>query len=286
MLLDFYDRTFPKNADSNSLTLQLRLYRTEDLEPNLSLRTLVEVTGFESSQMRRSPRYFGRCAYCTLLLDANLHKCVRPERAIASSCLRLSIKPLCVMQCSEPTQVCCKSKGGTWVHWPPHLADRFTNIVSKGDQVKSIGFVETGPAGDTKLEVSTLTNLRTGKSSDNPDRPVAAQPDPAASDGSKTVRGTARSFTSAPKGEVDSVMLDDGTWVHWPPHLEDRFTAIISKNDHVKAIGFMETGPKGDTKLEVSRLTNLRSGKSASSSWRINESGSSSFGRKAPRHTG
>jgi len=72
-----------------------------------------------------------------------------------------------------------------------------------------------------------------------------------------------QSFTTAPKGEVDGLILNDGTWVHWPPHMADRFTAVVSKGDQVKAIGFMETGPAGDTKLEISRLTNLRTGKSA-----------------------
>jgi hypothetical protein len=38
-----------------------------------------------------------------------------------------------------------------------------------------------------------------------------------------TVRGTVRDFTNSPKGEVDGLRLTDGTWVHWPPHLEVRF---------------------------------------------------------------
>src|SRR5262249_26359959 len=35
----------------------------------------------------------------------------------------------------------------------------------------------------------------------------------------RTVRGTVKEFTTAPKGEVDGLILSDGTWVHWPPHL-------------------------------------------------------------------
>jgi hypothetical protein len=75
-----------------------------------------------------------------------------------------------------------------------------------------------------------------------------------------TVRGTVRDFTTAPKGEKDGVMLSDGTWVHWPPHLEDRFADAVRRGDKIKVVGRMETGPKGDTKLEVSTLTNLRTG--------------------------
>lgn len=76
----------------------------------------------------------------------------------------------------------------------------------------------------------------------------------------ETVRGTIKEFTSAPKGETDGAMLDDGTWIHWPPHMADRFTEIVRKGDRVRALGRWEKGKQGDTKLEVSTLTNLRTG--------------------------
>jgi hypothetical protein len=89
---------------------------------------------------------------------------------------------------------------------------------------------------------------------------AGAQP-PAAGDAS-TVQGRVERFTTAPKGEVDGAVLDDGTVLHWPPHLQDRFTGIIAKGDRVKASGRMETGPEGDTHLEVQTVTNLRTGAS------------------------
>src|SRR5205085_1704889 len=42
----------------------------------------------------------------------------------------------------------------------------------------------------------------------------------------ETVRGAVQRFTTAPKGEVDGAILDDGTWVHWPPHLAGKVTAF------------------------------------------------------------
>ena len=79
----------------------------------------------------------------------------------------------------------------------------------------------------------------------------------------QTAQGTVTEFTSAPKGEVDGLILADGTWVHWPPHMADRFTAVVAKGDRDRAVGYMDTGPKGDTKLEISTLTNLRTNRSA-----------------------
>src|SRR5207244_7710113 len=72
-----------------------------------------------------------------------------------------------------------------------------------------------------------------------------------------TVRGTVKEFTTAPRGEVDGLMLSDGTWVHWPPHLEGRFKDIAARGDRVRATGRTETGPAGDTHFEVQSVTNL-----------------------------
>ncbi len=87
---------------------------------------------------------------------------------------------------------------------------------------------------------------------------VAVRAQPPAGRDSQTVRGTVRSFTTAPKGETDGAKLDDGTWLHWPPHMQDRFTDVIKKGDRVRATGRTETGPAGDTHFEVQSVTNLR----------------------------
>src|SRR5207302_945930 len=87
-----------------------------------------------------------------------------------------------------------------------------------------------------------------------------AQP-PGAGD-TKTASGVVKDFTTAPKGEIDGAVLGEGTVLHWPPHLADRFSAGAAQGDRVKAVGWMDNTPDG-LKLEVRTLTNLRTGKSA-----------------------
>jgi len=158
---------------------------------------------------------------------------------------------------------------GTVIHWPPHLADRFTAVASRGDRVRATGRIETGPAGDTHLEVQTVANLRTNTSAENDfgppsPPPVGRRPGPPPPQRgprfrvSKTAQGRVLSLTTAPMGEVDGATLDDGAVIHWPPHLADRFTAVIARGDRVKVSGWMETGPAGDAHLEVQTATNLR----------------------------
>lgn len=73
-----------------------------------------------------------------------------------------------------------------------------------------------------------------------------------------TAEGVVQRMTTAPRGEIDGAVLDDGTTLHWPPHLSDRFAGAAARGDRVRASGWMETGPRGDTHFEVQTLTNLR----------------------------
>jgi hypothetical protein len=170
---------------------------------------------------------------------------------------------------------------GTWIHWPPHLENRFAAILAKGDKVRVIGWMDTGKKGESKLEVSTLTNLTTNESVTNTDLkgkdfgPGEKEKDKKDKKGGKgdkdkdkkdgepvTANGTVREFTKAVKGEKDGFILSDGQWIHWPPHLSDRFSDFVVKGDKVRVTGFKEVDKKGESKVEVSTLTNLRTNKS------------------------
>jgi hypothetical protein len=159
-----------------------------------------------------------------------------------------------------------KLSDGTWVHWPPHLESRFTAIVAKGDRIEATGRFERNREGVRWFTVGAVTNLRTNASRSNEDEPP---PPPRGKKGkgkarervfgpAKTVIGRVEQLTTAPKGEVDGAELDDGTVVHWPPHLERRFTAIVGKGDRIEAAGWMETKPRGERVLEVRTVTNLK----------------------------
>jgi hypothetical protein len=155
---------------------------------------------------------------------------------------------------------------GTAIHWPPHLAEQFAGIAVRGDQLRATGRMETGPEGDTHLEVRTVTNLRTNASFENdapalppppgpgrhrgpvPPPPPGFRPGSRVGDAAtRSVQGTIERFTTAPMGEVDGAVLDDGTVIHWPPHLADRFSAMLARGDRIRVSGSMETGPAGDT---------------------------------------
>jgi hypothetical protein len=160
---------------------------------------------------------------------------------------------------------------GTWLHWPPHMQARFGNLIKTGDQVRATGRTETGPAGDAHFEVQSVTNVQTNATAENPEyafgppSPPVGQPGPARRvlpppgpvGNLNDARGTVQSMTTAPLGEVDGARLDNGTWLHWPPHMQDRFAKAIKVGDQVRATGRTETGPAGDTHFEVQSVTNV-----------------------------
>ncbi|HEX7380299.1 MAG TPA: hypothetical protein VF278_24500 [Pirellulales bacterium] len=150
---------------------------------------------------------------------------------------------------------------GTVLHWPPHLADRFAEVVKPGALVKVEGDQRRGPEGDSRLEVRKLTNTETDAAVEN-DEPERGRkhrkgPPPRREEPSETAQGKVERLTTAPRGEVDGAVLEDGTVLHWPPHLEDRFADVVKEGSRVKATGFNETTRKGDKHFEVSSLTNL-----------------------------
>ncbi len=174
---------------------------------------------------------------------------------------------------------------GTWLHWPPHRQDQFSRALKIGDPVRATGRSESGPAGDEHFEVDTIVNSRTNQTIENPDFAIGPPPPPArrgrgpgrrpvppAGPGRPPVRdaepatevqGRVTRTTSAPRGETDGVMLDNGTWLHWPPHLEGLFVPLTKVGENVRARGRTEIGPRGDQHFEIISLTNLRSNATA-----------------------
>ncbi|HVA47024.1 MAG TPA: hypothetical protein VNH11_11715 [Pirellulales bacterium] len=158
---------------------------------------------------------------------------------------------------------------GTVLHWPPHLENRFTDVVRKGSRVRVVGWNEINREGERRLEVNTLTNTDTRATAENDGRGPRGKkgkgppPPPRHRGPARTVEATVERMTTAPRGETDGAVLDSGTVLHWPPHLEGRFANLIAEGDRVKAVGFEETGKRGEERFEVQSLTNLRTNRSA-----------------------
>src|SRR5437667_3103035 len=76
-----------------------------------------------------------------------------------------------------------------------------------------------------------------------PPPPLPGSP-PLASQQWMTIGGTVTRFTLTPRGDLDGLILGDGTQVHVPPHLSAELAAAVKAGDAVTVNGYRSpTGP-------------------------------------------
>ena len=72
-----------------------------------------------------------------------------------------------------------------------------------------------------------------------------------------TIQGTVRSSSYGPAGDVNGVMLDQGTEVHVPPDQASQLNSFAPMGARIQASGWIHTGPLGDTHVDAMTITNL-----------------------------
>jgi hypothetical protein len=79
--------------------------------------------------------------------------------------------------------------------------------------------------------------------------------------------GTVRQYLMNPHGEVDGLLLNDGTQINFPPHMADELVGTVKPNDRVSIQGDRER----DSVVKADVITNSRTGQSVADhapSWR------------------
>ncbi|MBX3224470.1 MAG: hypothetical protein KF795_28405 [Labilithrix sp.] len=68
------------------------------------------------------------------------------------------------------------------------------------------------------------------------------------------VSGRVASYTTAPRGELDGVVLDDGTSIHFPPHAGSAVLPLVQRGQIVRVVGVDTYGPEGK-RIEALTIT-------------------------------
>lgn len=124
----------------------------------------------------------------------------------------------------------------TIIRFPPHLGQVLTQTVSRQDVVRVEGFLESPGI----LHASSIIDLQSQRSVidtppsaryPRPPRPgsVARQP--------LSASGTIRVLTHGKHGEVNGVVLSDGTVIDFPPPVGTQFTALLREGNALAATG-------------------------------------------------
>jgi hypothetical protein len=180
---------------------------------------------------------------------------------------------------------------GTEVHVPPDQADRLNSLAPFGVRIQVSGWIHTGPLGDTHVDATTITNLnnrstmsfQTPPPPPGPGAPPPGPPDPnaaaapppppiavqsgrvsSASSAETTVTGVVRNFNYGPAGEVNGLILNQGTVVYFPPEQSGQVTQVAQMGSRIRVRGWVRQGPTGNALLGAETITNRTTGNSIS----------------------
>lgn len=127
---------------------------------------------------------------------------------------------------------------GIQVHIPPHMTAQTVAFVRPGDTVT----VDGVPESMSVLRADALTNARTGASltvqpPDPSNRPLPPHLRTAALK-QLSAQGRVSVLLTGPRGEVNGVLLSDGSIVRFPPPAAFQFRALLKAGQSLAAQGY------------------------------------------------
>lgn len=142
---------------------------------------------------------------------------------------------------------------GIQVHFPPHMGDRITSAVKVGDTVQVEGRMEVTPRGENVLEISRLVADGNVIEVEHPRPPKPGPKGPRHEEPMNAV-GEVTEYARNPHGDVDGLVLKDGTEVKFPPHQSRELQDAVAIGDRVRIEGRRHVTPKGDVHLHADSI--------------------------------
>lgn len=90
------------------------------------------------------------------------------------------------------------------------------------------------------------------------ERETSAKPPMVREEEAVVIEGVAVALRESPKKEADTLVLEDGTELRFPPHLGAAILAAVNKGDKVKVEAQRRVTPEQEVHLHAKQITNLR----------------------------
>jgi hypothetical protein len=125
---------------------------------------------------------------------------------------------------------------GTIVRFAPHMSQQLVQTVKLQDSVSVDGFIEN----QGTIHATTITNPASQQSVVDTPPPAQALPPAPGQEvrQSMSATGTVKVLTHAARGEIDGAVLDNGTIVHFPPHVGTQYANLFQVGAPLAAAGF------------------------------------------------
>ncbi|KWV57623.1 hypothetical protein AS156_38585 [Bradyrhizobium macuxiense] len=132
---------------------------------------------------------------------------------------------------------------GTEVHFPPHLSTQLVYAVRPSDAVTVRGLKALSVP---LVAAVSITNDRSGQTvTDNGPGFGPGPKGPREAGQPMTVQGRVQMALHGPRGDVNGVLIEDGTILRLPPPEAERFVALLAPGQAVTAQGDAITTPMG-----------------------------------------
>jgi hypothetical protein len=131
----------------------------------------------------------------------------------------------------------------TVIKFPPHLARELVQVIKPKERAHANGHLEA----ERLLKGHVIVNPATGCAIREikpvpPERAGTLRPLQPLS-----VAGKIRVVRRNPHGDIDGIIFEDGTLLHFPPHAGRQFAALLREGELLAAVGFGTVNDLGQT---------------------------------------
>lgn len=151
--------------------------------------------------------------------------------------------------------------GGQVIHFPPHMSPAILKLVAVGDKVEIQGNIETLPRGEVVFKASRIESRGQAVEIEQP-RPHGGPREARHQEEPMNAKGLIKEFATNRHGDVDGLVLADGTQVKLPPHQGRALQDLVRAGEEVQVEGRRHETSHGDIHLHADRITAVASGKS------------------------
>ncbi len=125
---------------------------------------------------------------------------------------------------------------GTQVRFPPHLTQELASTVKPGSQVSVEGYREAGGV----VRARVITDQSSGRSiaEHDPAPPMTSPNLHSTGLGPLSAEGRIQQLMRDPAGDVNGVVLEDGSVVRFPPNVRRQYPGVLQPGTSISASGY------------------------------------------------
>ncbi|MEH1951979.1 MAG: hypothetical protein V7K77_34250 [Nostoc sp.] len=127
---------------------------------------------------------------------------------------------------------------GLQVKFPPQMADSLVGIITPNTKVSIFGNSGFSTRFGQEVRAKSITNSQTGQTLVEQPPTTAPQPPNLNNYSTLSAEGTAQNWLVGHRGEINGVIISNGTIVKFPPHVGEQLASMANIGNTIQAKGF------------------------------------------------